>query len=213
VSWLGLDGAPGIAGADDDANGLVDDPAEIGLGDDIGMMGPDRRPGQAGADDDGDGIVDNVSELFWSPSDDVRPAGRGFAEPFGYNLGPGVPSYALYGLGLDTTPGRAGVDDDANGTVDDAFDIGWPDSDDPTPMLRAPFALARTYDTWCTAYTRPRQLPQDFNGNGRFDTNEWVRPVAPPYIVPLRGIQIKIRYADPESRLTREITIIQELQP
>ena len=59
--------------------------------------------------------------------------------------------------------------------------------------------LARTYDTWCTAYTKPTQAR--------------VIPVAPPYIVPLRGIQIKIRFVDPATRLTREITIVQELLP
>jgi hypothetical protein len=68
----------------------------------------------------------------------------------------------------------------------------------PLGMLQAPAALARTYDTWCSAYTHP--------------TQQGVTPVAPPYIVPLRSIQIKIRYVDPETRLTRELTIVQELQ-
>jgi hypothetical protein len=70
-------------------------------------------------------------------------------------------------------------------------------------MQRAPFNLARTYDTWCTAYTKPTQVG--------------VIPVAPPYIVPLRGIEIQIRFVeyDDERRtslLTKEITIVQELQ-
>jgi type II secretory pathway pseudopilin PulG len=70
--------------------------------------------------------------------------------------------------------------------------------DMPLGMLRAPMSLCRKYDTWCSAYTKPTQVG--------------VIPVAPPYVVPVRGIQIKIRFADPESRLTREITIVQELQ-
>ena len=68
----------------------------------------------------------------------------------------------------------------------------------PLGLRRAPASLSRTYDTWCTAYTKPTQMG--------------VVPVAPPYIVALRGIQIKIRFVDPDTRLTREITIIQELQ-
>jgi len=64
-------------------------------------------------------------------------------------------------------------------------------------MLQAPQSLWRTYDTWCSAYTKPTQVG--------------VVSVAPPYIIPVRGIQIKIRFADPETRLTREITIVQEL--
>jgi hypothetical protein len=68
----------------------------------------------------------------------------------------------------------------------------------PGGMAPAPAALARTYDTWCTAYTRP--------------ADPTVTPVGPPYIVPLRGIQIKIRFVHPDTRVTREITIVQELQ-
>jgi hypothetical protein len=74
----------------------------------------------------------------------------------------------------------------------------------PFGMLRADLSLCRTYDTWCTAYTKPTPRVNASSAP--------VVPVAPPYIVPVRGIQIKIRFADPETRLTREITIAQELQ-
>jgi hypothetical protein len=82
----------------------------------------------------------------------------------------------------------------------------------PLGLLRAPTALARTYDTWCSVYTKPTQLWQDTTGDGIPTIGEPGIPVAPPYIVPLRGIQIKIRFVDPDTRLTRELTIIQELQ-
>ncbi len=84
--------------------------------------------------------------------------------------------------------------------------------DMPLGMLRAPVSLCRTYDTWCSAYTKPTQVWQDLNSNGVPDYGEPGVPVAPPYIVPVRGIQIKIRFADPQTRLTREITFVQELQ-
>ena len=47
------------------------------------------------------------------------------------------------GTGLDAMPGVRGVDDDANGTVDDASELGWPGSDDnrtvlvPLPVTKA----------------------------------------------------------------------------
>lgn len=83
----------------------------------------------------------------------------------------------------------------------------------PQGMLRAPAALNRTYDTWCSAYTRPTQQFNDLNSNGVQNGGEpSVLPVAPPYIVPLRAIQIKIRFVDPDTQLTRELTIVQELQ-
>jgi hypothetical protein len=176
----------------------------FGTPDDVLMVGWDGKPGVAVVDDDGDGVVDDISEMFWLGSDDVRPDGRGFGEPFGYDSTIS-PAYAIPpGYGLDLQPGVAGTDDDGNGATDDAAEYGWSGSDDilgnpPLGMLRAPFRLARSYDTWCTAYTKPTQFR--------------VQPVAPPYIAPLRGIQIKIRFVDPATRLTREITIIQELLP
>jgi type II secretory pathway pseudopilin PulG len=100
----------------------------------------------------------------------LNPDHRGFAEPFGFDTS-SSPPYAI----------PAGVAPDM-----------------PLGMFRSPISLCRTYDTWCSAYTKPIQVG--------------VVPVAPPYMVPLRGIQIKIRFADPETRLTREITIVQELQ-
>jgi hypothetical protein len=104
------------------------------------------------------------------------PNHRGFGEPFGYDATTSPP-YAI-------PPGIV--------------------PDMPFGMLRADLSLCRTYDTWCTAYTKPTPRVNASSAP--------VVPVAPPYIVPVRGIQIKIRFADPETRLTREITIAQELQ-
>jgi prepilin-type N-terminal cleavage/methylation domain-containing protein len=43
-----------------------------------------------------------------------------------------------YALGSDTHPGVAFSDDDGNMTVDDAGEIGWPDSDDPELLNNDP---------------------------------------------------------------------------
>ena len=60
----GPDGEPGVAGVDDDGNGLIDDYS------DLGWPGADGEPGVAGTDDDGNGTVDDSSELGWPGSDD-----------------------------------------------------------------------------------------------------------------------------------------------
>jgi hypothetical protein len=36
---------------------------------------------------------------------------------------------------------------------------------------------------------------------------------APPYPIPLRGIQVKIRTFEPDSRQVREVTVIQDFLP
>ena len=52
----------------------------------------------------------------------------------------------------------------------------------------------------------------DDDGNGIVDdASEWI--TSPPYPVPLRGIQIKIRCFEPDSRQVREITIEQDFLP
>ena len=60
----GPDGEPGVAGVDDDGNGVIDDYS------DLGWPGADGEPGVAGSDDDGNGRVDDSSELGWPGSDD-----------------------------------------------------------------------------------------------------------------------------------------------
>jgi type II secretory pathway pseudopilin PulG len=148
------------------------------------------------------------------PGSPLAPDHRGFGEPFGFNWPdptnfpgwPASPPYAIPpAIGPDGQPGQAGTDDDGDGVTDNMSELGWAGTDDvpyigypPLGMLRAPFSMCRTYDTWCTSYTKPAQMS--------------IPPIAPPYIVPVRGIQIKIRFADPQTRLTREITIVQELQ-
>ncbi len=59
---------------------------------------------------------------------------------------------------------------------------------------------ARTYDTWSTTYLSAPADPETTS-------------YPPPYPVPLRGIQVKIRIFEPDSRLIREVTVIQDFVP
>jgi len=83
---------------------------------------------------------------------------------------------------------------------------------------------AAIYDTWSTHYEHDG-IDQDgdrlvdqgtdgFDNDGDSivdDADEQEAP--PPYAVPLRGIQIKIRAFEPDSRQIREVTIVQEFLP
>ena len=58
----------------------------------------------------------------------------------------------------------------------------------------------------------------DDNGNGLVDevidaSGKTELEVPPPYAVPLRGVQIKIRCFEPDSKQIREVTIVQEFVP
>jgi len=84
---------------------------------------------------------------------------------------------------------------------------------------------ARVYDTWSFHYEHDGE-PQpasattmdlgtngfDDDSNGIVDdVNEW--ETMPPYPVPLRGIQVKIRVYEPSSRQIREVSIVQDFLP
>lgn len=79
--------------------------------------------------------------------------------------------------------------------------------------------LTVTYDSWSTAYWSSIQADGfDSNGDGVVDdsnevdvSNESVQ--APPFRMPLRGIQVKIRVREPDSRQVREVTLIQDFVP
>jgi hypothetical protein len=86
---------------------------------------------------------------------------------------------------------------------------------------------AGVYDTWSTHYEHDginQQNPldpahADLGTNGFDDNNDGVvddpgeTDTSPPYPVPLRGIQIRIRVFEPDSRQIREVTITQDFLP
>jgi hypothetical protein len=63
------------------------------------------------------------------------------------------------------------------------------------------------YDASGTAYDG-----LDNDGNGIVDDVAELQ-APPPYPVPLRGIQIKIRVYEPDSRQVREVTVVQDFLP
>lgn len=84
--------------------------------------------------------------------------------------------------------------------------------------------LSMVYDTWSDHYERDG-FDQNQNGltdegtdgldndglTGIDDANE--REAPPPYEVPLRGIQVKIRVYEPSTRQIREVTVVQKFLP
>lgn len=81
-----------------------------------------------------------------------------------------------------------------------------------------------TYDTWAWDYERDG-IDQDSSGvvdqgtngfdddnaNGVDDVGE--RETSPPYPVPLRGIQVKIRVYEPDTRQIRQATVVADFTP
>jgi hypothetical protein len=70
------------------------------------------------------------------------------------------------------------------------------------------------YCTWSTHYERSGNANDGFdndNQNGVDDVGE--RSTCPPYPVPLRGIQIKIRAIEPDSRQIRQVTVVSDFIP
>ena len=93
--------------------------------------GADGRWGRAGVDDDRDGQVDDIGEAGWPGSDDLNTAQDGFRPPFNRvskQRDPGKINLNTIPItnvrGPDGEWGVAGLDDDNNGTVDDAGDFG-----------------------------------------------------------------------------------------
>jgi prepilin-type N-terminal cleavage/methylation domain-containing protein len=93
---------------------------------------------------------------------------------------------------------------------------------------------ARVYDTWTTFYQKMYAKKSDgFDSYASYDTtkkqynfpvsqgivdgvNELIAEsmgVLPPYPAPLRGIQVRIRAFDPDSRQIREVTVQQDFLP
>lgn len=76
-----------------------------------------------------------------------------------------------------------------------------------------------TYDTWSTAYDHASggAASDGFDSGGAAgvvdDLGERSPAARPPYRVPLRGIQVKIRVREPSSRQVREVTLVQDFLP
>ncbi len=84
---------------------------------------------------------------------------------------------------------------------------------DMNSQLRGSSTTSRIYDTWSTTYLG------DNANNGLDDDNNGIvdddaeRAHPSPYPVPLRGIQVKIRTFEPDSKQIREVTVVQDFLP
>lgn len=138
--------------------------------------------------------------LALSPSD----SGYSAASPIGYG------GYVDLGQSPTMSPPIAGV---------------WPHFSGPGQLRSGLTTSACVYDTWSTHYeaggpgTNGRdddsdgkidEPPYDINGDGDYtdageDDGELLR--SPPYPFPLRGIEVRIRCLDEDSRQVRQITV------
>ena len=89
---------------------------------------------------------------------------------------------------------------------------------DDKSSLRASNNAARVYDTYSTSYFDPQGSNGiDDNGDGVVDDDGEKSPTGtkllPPYWHPLRGIQVKIRVFEPDSKQIREVTVVQDFLP
>jgi hypothetical protein len=126
---------------------------------------------------------------------------------------PGDPGY---GSATTPTPAPTGAYVDLGSGVGTTTLMGQAD---PRSKLR-PLAVtdSRFYDTWSTHY-ECNGINEDGIGeadqgtNGVDDNNDGViddlseRETSPPYPVPLRGIEIRIRVYEPSSRQVRQVTV------
>lgn len=70
------------------------------------------------------------------------------------------------------------------------------------------------YCTWSAHYERGRTANDGFDNdghNGVDDVGE--RSTSPPYPVPLRGLQVKLRVWDPDSRQVRQVSVVSNFVP
>jgi type II secretory pathway pseudopilin PulG len=153
----------------------------------------------------------------------------------GYASGTTIGAGAFVDLNYANTLGLAGVTSTFSGTPNIRSQLYLIDrSTTPVSAIALP-----TYDTWSLAYERdginqdgPLSAPapnplrasmidgitdEGFNGfddngvNGVDDMAE--RETSPPYAVPLRGIQIRLRIIDPDSRQVRQMTVVSDFTP
>jgi hypothetical protein len=175
----------------------------------VASPGPDGAWGQVGLDDDGDGTVDNVTEAGWAGSDDLATI-------------PGDPAWSSAGaaigqgayVDLNYSSYAAGASSIFSGTPQAK---SWLNATGGLPVMA-------TYDTWSFWYERNGSDDDgdgttdegtngldDDNNNGVDDLGE--RETSPPYPYPLRGLQVRIRIYEPDTRQMRQATVAADFVP
>jgi len=70
------------------------------------------------------------------------------------------------------------------------------------------------YCTWSTHYERGGNAYDGFDNDGQNGVDDvGERTTCPPYPVPLRGIQVKIRAIEPDSRQIRQVSVVADFVP
>ena len=146
--------------------------------------------------------VDVVGDAAVVPGDRGATGGTG-----------SVASGAYVDLGNGSSPGPSGVAARFSGYGDSRAGTG-------ANGLQGSLNSRRTYDTWSTHY-EANGVDEDDGGSGPIDegsdgldnndngqvdeTDE--QETSPPYPVPLRGVEVRIRCYEPASRQVRQITV------
>ncbi len=89
-----------------------------------------------------------------------------------------------------------------------------PDPLSPIEIDLVPGQIDEGTDGFDTPYPTPVGSPPSLQVVTRFGVDDvGERETSPPYPVPLRGIQIRIRIIDPDSRQVRQMTVVREFTP
>jgi len=205
--------------------------------------GEDMGWGRASFDDNGDGTPDNPANLSietdeagWAGSDDevVIPGDPGFAfiPPTG-GVGTPISSAGLNflrvgsGAFVDLNYASRSYSSNPNSAPNYQYDllstVGFADIPAFKSQLGAP-SPTPTYDTWSLRYESDG-IDQNGDGtvdegtdgldndgaNGVDDAGEW--ETSAPYLLPLRGIRVRIRIIDHDSRQVRQATVTSDFTP
>jgi prepilin-type N-terminal cleavage/methylation domain-containing protein len=118
-----------------------------------------------------------------------------------YNIGARIFPFTVTDVGPDGRPGAAGVDDDMNGIVDDRGELGWTSTDDAVNYYDGIYYEATTAGTTDATPPSFRKAYDETVTDGEVVWKSFDNRAGVPLI------QITIRYRDPASNLSRQLTI------
>lgn len=158
-------------------------------------LGPDQQPGFANFDDDGANGIDDAGERGWPGSDD------GAFVDLGHSGGRGDYRQAQKNLNSNYGPLGGG---------NRVFDTWHPSAGAVGPPLSGlpPFRPARMGRDGAPGF---RLVDDDQDGNVDNDDRELGWPGSDDIPVPMKAIQIRIRYRDVSTGLVRDMTIVKAL--